>query len=99
MSNATLLEITCHGSYVHYFECCWIFRFIVHVFILFQGVHETPCSDAYLQLEKLVARVVSPYLGILGVYNGNTEPEIRSNFKLPPQIYILGNYSFYIITH
>ena len=70
-----------------------------HVFLLFQGVHETPCSDAYLQLEKLVARVVSPYLGILGVYNGNKEPEIRSNFKLPPQIYILGNYLFYITTH
>ena len=58
-----------------------------------QSVHETPCSDATLQLEKLVARAVRPYLGLLGVYYGKPEPEIRSNFKIPPQIYVLGMYA------
>lgn len=62
---------------------------IQQMLLVLQSVHETPSSDASLQLEKLVARVVTPYLGLLGVYNGSPEPEIRSNFKLPTQIYIL----------
>lgn len=62
---------------------------IQQMLLVLQSVHETPCSDASLQLEKLVARVVKPYLGLLGIYNGNPEPDIRSNFKMPPQIYVL----------
>lgn len=62
---------------------------IQQMLLVLQSVHETPSTDLSVQLEKLVARVVTPYLGLLGVYNGNPEPEIRSNFKLPPQIYVL----------
>lgn len=62
---------------------------IHQMLLVLQSVHETPCSDATLQLEKLVARVVKPYLGLLGVYQGSPEPDIRSNFKIPPQIYVL----------
>lgn len=56
--------------------------------LVLAGVREWPCSNNSILLEKLVARVTSPYLGMLGVYNGGTEPDIRSNFK-PPKFFPL----------
>ncbi|XP_052760051.1 proline-rich protein 5-like isoform X2 [Mya arenaria] len=54
--------------------------------LILQSVQDTPITENYFRLESLVATVVSPYLGLLGYYNGGNEPEIRSNFKVPSRI-------------
>ena len=54
---------------------------IQQMLLVLQGVHESPCTDRYIQLERMVARVTSPYLGMLGLYNGGSQPDIRSNYK------------------
>ena len=58
--------------------------------LVLQSVHERPCSDKYLELESMVVRVTRPYLGMLGVYDGGSEPEIRSNFRRPPKLAVIG---------
>ncbi|KAK2169512.1 hypothetical protein LSH36_9g10011 [Paralvinella palmiformis] len=37
-----------------------------------------PPSENYIRLERLVGRVIVPYLGYLGLYEGSSEPIIRS---------------------
>lgn len=56
---------------------------IQQMLLVLQSVHEVSCTNNYLILEKMVAMVTCPYLGILGLYTGGTEPEIASNFKVP----------------
>ncbi|KAL4233125.1 Proline rich 5 like [Mactra antiquata] len=56
---------------------------ILQMLLVLHGLNETPCTDNSLELEKLVAKVSSPCLGRLGLYNGGSEPEIRSNFVAP----------------
>lgn len=51
--------------------------------LVLHGVHEFPCTSNSVELEKLVARVTSPHLGVMGLYYGGSEPDIRSNFKAP----------------
>ncbi|XP_045197887.2 proline-rich protein 5-like isoform X2 [Mercenaria mercenaria] len=57
---------------------------VQQMLLVLHGVHEYPCTDNSIELEKLVARVTSPHLGIMGLYSGGSEPEIRSNFKSTP---------------
>ena len=47
-----------------------------------QSIHDTQHpNENFLRLERLVARVVDPYLGYCGLYTGGrTEPEVRSVF-------------------
>lgn len=59
---------------------------IQQMLLVLQGIHDRPVTENTLLLEKLVVKVISPYLGMLGLYNGGTEPEIRSNYKMPPNI-------------
>lgn len=56
---------------------------IQQMLLVLHSVHEVSCTTNYIKLEKMVARVTSPYLGLLGLYTGGTEPEIASNFKVP----------------
>ncbi|XP_045197874.2 proline-rich protein 5-like isoform X2 [Mercenaria mercenaria] len=54
--------------------------------LVLHGVHEYPYTDNSIELEKLVARIISPHLGIMGLYCGGSEPEIKSNFKPTPRL-------------
>ncbi|XP_060579633.1 proline-rich protein 5-like [Ruditapes philippinarum] len=56
---------------------------IRQMLLVLHGVHEFPCTDNAIELEKLLARVTSPHLGIMGLYSGGSEPDIRSNYKPP----------------
>lgn len=58
---------------------------IQQMLLVLHGVHEFPCTENSIQLEKLVAKVTSPHLGIMGLYSGGSEPDIRSNYKGPIQ--------------
>ncbi|XP_064617941.1 proline-rich protein 5-like isoform X2 [Liolophura sinensis] len=54
---------------------------IEQMLLVLQSVRDTdPPNKNYLRLEKLVARVVVPYLGHRGLYEGQSEPEIASLF-------------------
>lgn len=59
---------------------------IHQMLLILQGIHDRPVTENTILLERLVARVVSPYLGMLGLYNGGTEPEVRSNYKVPSRL-------------
>ncbi|XP_045197883.2 proline-rich protein 5-like [Mercenaria mercenaria] len=59
---------------------------IQQMLLVLHSVHEYPCTHQSIELEKLVARVTSPHLGIMGLYSGGSEPEIRSNFKASPTL-------------
>ena len=51
--------------------------------IFFQGVCEdVPPSTQFVDLEKLVACIITPYLGFKGVYEGGPDPVIKSNRTL-----------------
>lgn len=58
---------------------------IHQMLLVLTNIHESPCTENSIQLEKMVARVISPHLGVLGLYVGGSEPEIRSSFKFPKQ--------------
>ena len=63
--------------------------------LVLHSIHEVPCTENYIKLEKLAARVIRPYLGRLGMYNGGSEPEIRSNFKMPLRVpVVIGKCNF-----
>lgn len=56
-------------------------KYVIYILPNFQSVRDTePPNKNYLRLEKLVARVVVPYLGHRGLYEGQSEPEIASLF-------------------
>ncbi|XP_052285420.1 proline-rich protein 5-like isoform X1 [Dreissena polymorpha] len=59
---------------------------VQQMLLVLQSVRDQTITENSMKLEKLVARVVSPYLGILGLYNGGTEPDIQSNFKIPVRL-------------
>ncbi|KAI8504507.1 Proline rich 5 like [Branchiostoma belcheri] len=50
---------------------------ITQMLLVLQSVHDN--NPEYLQLESLVARIVSPYLGLRGLYMGGPEPLIPAN--------------------
>ena len=54
--------------------------------LILQGIHDRPVTENTMLLERLVAKVISPYLGMLGLYDGGTEPEVRSNYKIPSRL-------------
>ncbi|XP_064488576.1 proline-rich protein 5-like [Ornithodoros turicata] len=59
---------------------CTIPPGIKHMLLTVYNVSETyPPSKSKLKLEGLVARVVSPFLGFLGLYEGSPQPVIRSS--------------------
>ncbi|KAL5009604.1 hypothetical protein ScPMuIL_011909 [Solemya velum] len=48
--------------------------------LVLQGIHESsPPSINFLRMEKLIARVIVPFLGTQGLYTGGTEPSIKAN--------------------
>jgi hypothetical protein len=49
--------------------------------LVLHGVHENPYTLNYLALEKLVARVTTPHLGVMGLYNGGSEPILKTNYR------------------
>lgn len=53
---------------------------IKHMLLIIYNVADTyPPSKSRLKLEGLVARVVSPFLGFLGLYEGDAQPTIKSS--------------------
>ena len=59
---------------------------IHQMLLILQGIHDRPVTENTMLLERLVAKVISPYLGMLGLYDGGTEPEVRSNYKIPSRL-------------
>jgi hypothetical protein len=54
---------------------------IKQMLLVLHGVHENLYTLNYIALEKLVARVSSPHLGVLGLYYGGSEPILKSNYR------------------
>lgn len=51
-----------------------------HMFLVLQNLHDTyPPNEQQLQLEAIVARVIIPYLGFYGYYEGGSEPLVESS--------------------
>ncbi|XP_025096767.1 proline-rich protein 5-like isoform X3 [Pomacea canaliculata] len=61
---------------------------IRQMLLVLQGLKDDVfLSENQFRCEKLVARVVSPYLGQRGLYEGGPEPVIRATFRPPlPQL-------------
>ncbi|KAK7497243.1 hypothetical protein BaRGS_00011537 [Batillaria attramentaria] len=62
---------------------------IRQMLLILQGLHDDVfLSENQFRCEKLVARVVVPYLGQRGLYEGSPEPVTRANFRppLPKQV-------------
>ncbi|KAL3884044.1 hypothetical protein ACJMK2_030270 [Sinanodonta woodiana] len=69
---------------------CKVSPAIQQMLLLLQSIPESPCTDNYFKMEKLLARVISPYLGLWGLYiDGSAEPVVKSNYKTPPKIQII----------
>ncbi|XP_046556197.1 proline-rich protein 5-like isoform X2 [Haliotis rubra] len=64
---------------------------IRQMLLILQSVCETFPGENYYKLEKLVARVVVPYLGLRGLYMGNPEPVIRSSSRIVPKVTVSGS--------
>ena len=63
-----------------------VFLVIQQMLLVLHGVHENPYTHNYIELEKLVARMVTPHFGILGLYEGGSEPVLMSNYKQSPKL-------------
>ncbi|XP_053397835.1 proline-rich protein 5-like isoform X2 [Mercenaria mercenaria] len=50
---------------------------VQQMLLVLHGVHEYPCTDNFIELEKLVARATPLHFGIMGLYSGGSEPELR----------------------
>ncbi|GAB1599648.1 proline-rich protein 5-like isoform X2, partial [Argonauta hians] len=55
--------------------------------LVLQGLYDGCSLETQLKLERLVVRAVRPYLGVRGLYVGDTEPvaEVSTNISLPPK--------------
>nr|XP_034334164.1 proline-rich protein 5 isoform X2 [Crassostrea gigas]XP_034334165.1 proline-rich protein 5 isoform X2 [Crassostrea gigas]XP_034334166.1 proline-rich protein 5 isoform X2 [Crassostrea gigas]XP_034334167.1 proline-rich protein 5 isoform X2 [Crassostrea gigas] len=55
---------------------------IIQMFLVLQGIHDGfPPSENYARLERLAAKVINPYLGFFGFYEGSSKPTIESSLK------------------
>ncbi|KAG8438605.1 hypothetical protein GDO86_004970 [Hymenochirus boettgeri] len=60
---------------------------IIQMLLILQGVHESKgVTDAYLNLETLIQKVVSPYLGTYGLYS-NDGPSSHSSCILEKRMF------------
>lgn len=59
--------------------------------LIFKGIHDGfPPSENYARLERLAAKVINPYLGFFGFYEGSSKPTIESSLKPSRKIKHLG---------
>ncbi|XP_060593554.1 proline-rich protein 5-like isoform X2 [Ruditapes philippinarum] len=84
--NTVLLKLPVKDAVAELSHTDPVHAIIQQMLLVLHGVHENPCTDNYIELEKIVARVISPHLGILGLYNGDSEPELKSNYKPPERL-------------
>ncbi|XP_045197880.2 proline-rich protein 5-like isoform X2 [Mercenaria mercenaria] len=75
--NAVLLKLPIKEALQEFIQSEPVPPAIQQMLLVLHGVHEYPYTDNSIELEKLVARVTSPHLGIMGLYAGGSEPEIR----------------------
>ncbi|XP_062601429.1 proline-rich protein 5-like isoform X1 [Saccostrea cucullata] len=55
---------------------------IIQMLLVLQGIHDGfPPSENYARLERLAAKVINPYLGFFGFYEGSSKPTIESSLK------------------
>ncbi|XP_060073387.1 proline-rich protein 5-like isoform X1 [Ylistrum balloti] len=55
---------------------------IRQMFLVLLSVHDgSPPTENYARLERLAARVISPYLGFFGLYEGSSTPVVKTSLK------------------
>ncbi|XP_041352583.1 proline-rich protein 5-like isoform X2 [Gigantopelta aegis] len=61
---------------------------IKQMLLVLQGVPDLFPGENYFKLEKMIARVVVPYLGLRGLYLGHPEPSIKAKSRMTPKVII-----------
>ncbi|XP_060593546.1 proline-rich protein 5-like [Ruditapes philippinarum] len=79
--NTVLLKLPIKDALPYLSHSDPICAIIKQMLLVLHGVHENPYTLNYIALEKLVSRVTSPHLGVMGLYNGGSEPILKSNYR------------------
>ena len=74
----------------------YTFYIITKCISSFKSVHDGfPPSENHLRIEKLVARVVCPYLGVFGYYEGSPTPTNEVQLRPSTKPKVAGNFFKY----